>query len=184
MKTLVLYSSNTGSTKAYAEEIARRTFADIYPIKKFKMKNIDQYDCLIYGGWIDAGKITGIDEFLGDWDYMSDKDVIVFSVGMSYPSPEGKKTIIDLNLLNLYHLRYYQLQGNFDLSKLGFWMRKKIELMIKNTPPRNGQPGNEELLAYYQENPQEVYDQAKVDRIVQVVQSLEVEHLKKEADGK
>lgn len=181
MKTLVLYTSNTGSTKRYAEEIARRVYADIYPLKKFKMKNIDDYDCLIYGGWVDGGKIAGIDTFLGDWDYMSDKDVIIFSVGMSQPSPEGKKTIIDLNLLSMYHLRYYQLQGNFDLSKLGFWMRKKIEMMIKNTPEKNGMPGGNELLDYFREHPQEVYDQAKVDRIVEVVQKLEVEHVKKEA---
>lgn len=181
MKTLVLYTSQTGSTKRYAEDIARRVYADIFPLKKFKMQKIDDYDCLIYGGWIDGGTIVGIDQFLGEWDYMSGKDVIIFSVGLSQPSPGGRKSIIDANLLDNYHLRYYQLQGNFDMSKLGFLYRKKIQFMLKNTPAKNGLPGGEELIDYFEENPQEVYDQAKVDRIVEVVQQIEVERLNKES---
>ena len=64
MKTLVLYQSKTGNTEKYANDIAKRVNADIFPLKRFKAKKLSEYDTIVFGGWVKGGKIQGIDEFL------------------------------------------------------------------------------------------------------------------------
>ena len=86
MRTLVLYKSNTGCTKEYAEKIAKAFQTEAVPLKKGKFKkiNFEDYDTIVFGGWILGSQIQGIDDFLGRWDEMSEKNVIVFAV------PEGE----------------------------------------------------------------------------------------------
>ena len=67
MKVLVIYSSKTGFTKRYAERIADDTNAMLLPVKEAKSKSDDffnEYDAIIYGGWIMAGRVDGADWFL------------------------------------------------------------------------------------------------------------------------
>ena len=90
MKTLVLYQSKTGNTEKYANDIAKRVNADIFPLKRFKAKKLSEYDTIVFGGWVKGGKIQGIDEFLSNWELMKEKDVIVFSVGMSFADKDTR----------------------------------------------------------------------------------------------
>ena len=57
MKTIVLYTSKTGNTAKYAEEIASQVGADVKPLKKFRWKKeLKDYDCIVFGGWVMGGK--------------------------------------------------------------------------------------------------------------------------------
>ena len=53
MRTLIVYESQSGSTKKYAEDIAKAVSADLLPLKKFKAKIIPDYDCIVFGGWVE-----------------------------------------------------------------------------------------------------------------------------------
>ena len=175
MKTLVLYQSKTGNTEKYAQDIAKRVAADIFPLKRFKAKKLADYDTIVFGGWVKAGKIQGIDEFLSNWNLMKDKDVIIFSVGMSMTSKETRAQMIDTNVLYDYHMRYYQFRGSFDFNKLGpiekFLMKKAVGQIASN-PDLNA---DQAALAGILENPIEFYDQEKVDRVVSVIEGLTLE---------
>ena len=175
MKTLVLYQSKTGNTEKYAQDIAKRVAADIFPLKRFKTKKLADYDTIVFGGWVKAGKIQGIDEFLSNWNLMKDKDVIIFSVGMSMTSKETRAQMIDTNVLYDYHMRYYQFRGSFDFNKLGpiekFLMKKAVGQIASN-PDLNA---DQAALAGILENPIEFYDQEKVDRVVSVIEGLALE---------
>jgi menaquinone-dependent protoporphyrinogen IX oxidase len=56
-KALVLYFSKYGSTKKYAEWIASELNGDIYNIKKFNQNSLKEYDTIILGSGLYAGKI-------------------------------------------------------------------------------------------------------------------------------
>ena len=175
MKTLVLYQSKTGNTEKYAQDIAKRVNADIFPLKRFKAKKLAEYDTIVFGGWVKAGKIQGIDEFLSNWDLMKEKNVIIFSVGMSFADKDTRAAMIETNVLYDYHMRYYQFRGSFDFNKLGpiekFLMKKAVG-QIANNPELNA---NQAALAGILENPIEFYDQEKVDRVVTVIETLALE---------
>ena len=172
MKTLILYCSSTGSTQKYAEEIASATHADILPAKKFKKKMIKDYDTIVFGGWVMGSKIQGIDQFLQLWDYMSEKNVIVFSVGMSFPTKQARDDLISANLLDMYHLRYYMLRGNFEFNKLKFpysFLFKNSLRMIANNPEAT--PDQKALLAI-KDTPLIYHDEEGLNKIISIVNRL------------
>ena len=58
MKTIVIYNSQTGFTKRYAQWIAEATGADCLELPAAKKKNISAYEAIIFGGWACAGSIS------------------------------------------------------------------------------------------------------------------------------
>ena len=139
MRTLVLYTSYTGNTKKYAEKIAMGISTEAIPFKKSKWKRMDlsSYDTIVYGGWICGSQIQGLDDFLSRYEEMKDKNVIVFCDGMGFVSKESRDNLISANILDLYHIRFYQLRGSFDYSKLRFPKNLMIRLGIKGAVDRN-----------------------------------------------
>ena len=175
MRTLVLYTSKTGNTQKYAEDLASAVKADVLPFKKFKKKMIDSYDCIVYGGYVMGEKIQGIDEFLRHYELMKEKEVIIFSCGMSFVTKETRAHMIDANILDLYHVRYYQLRGSFDFNKLGpvqkFLMNHSLR-MIANSEDASA---DQRALLTLKETPLTYYDQAGIDRMVSVINKIAAE---------
>ena len=98
MKTVVIYNSQTGFTKRYAEWIAEESGADCFEFKEAKKKNLDEYDAIVYGGWACAGSISKIGWFKGNINKWTDKKLIAFCVG---GSPEDNPDI-DVFLKNAF----------------------------------------------------------------------------------
>lgn len=171
MQSIVLYVSQVGSTKKYAEDIAKTISAEVMPLKKFKWRNLPNYNLIIFGGWVMGGKIKGLDDFLAHYDEMKDKNVIVFSSGMSIPSKEGRDEIINTNILDLYHVRYYQLRGSFDMSKLPFIQKTMMKYTIKLMETKQG-AANSAMIKEMVEHPFDYYDQEGIDKIIRVASKL------------
>ncbi len=89
MKTIVIYNSQTGFTKRYAEWIAEAAGADRLALAEAKKKNLAEYDAIVFGGWACAGGISKLGWFKSNIDKWGDKKLIVFCVGASpIDSPE------------------------------------------------------------------------------------------------
>lgn len=89
MKTIVIYNSQTGFTKRYAEWIAEATGADCFELSAAKKKDLAAYDAIIFGSWACAGGISKLGWFKGNVDRWQDKKLIAFCVGASpIDSPE------------------------------------------------------------------------------------------------
>lgn len=174
MNILILFTSNCGSTKTYAEDLSKTLNADVFPLKGYKLKKMKDYDTIIYMGWVRGGEIMGLNKFLTEWDLISEKNVIVCSVGMSMPSADGRRILINQNLLDLYHIRYYQMRGSFDFTKLKFPNSFLISQSIKRMS-QTGEAIEKPYLARIKEEPIIVYDREKMDRVIEVVRSLEKE---------
>lgn len=174
MRTLVLYTSKTGAAQKYAEDIAKRVGGDVFPLKKFKAKKYAEYDTIVFGGWVMGNVIQGLNDFLAEYDRMEDKNVIVFSSGMSMPTKEGRQAIIDANVLDMYHIRYYQLRGDFDYSKLPFYLRLVMDNSLRMIAKDENATADQRALSTIKNNPIVYYDQEKVDRIVTVINGLSV----------
>lgn len=173
MRTLIVYYSKTGNTQKYAEDIGQSLKADVIPIKKFKKKMIDEYDNIIFGGRVMASRIQKLDDFLANYDLMKEKNVIIFAVGMSLVSKQSRADLISGNLLDMYHVRFYQLRGSFDYSKLPFIERMLMGhsiRMIENDP--DATPEQKTMLTI-KDHPIEYYDYDGVNRIISVVRKLD-----------
>lgn len=89
MRTIVIYTSQTGFTKRYAQWIAEASGADCLTLSAAKKKNLDAYETIIFGGWACAGGISGLGWFKSKMDRWADKKLIAFCVGAGpMDSPE------------------------------------------------------------------------------------------------
>lgn len=79
MKSIVIYKSSTGFTKQYAEWIAEEMGIKAVDINKVSTINISDYESVIFGGWIMASNISGLDKI----KQLKPKKLIVFAVGSS-----------------------------------------------------------------------------------------------------
>jgi hypothetical protein len=175
MRTIVLYKTSTGCTKAYAEDLAKMVGGDVLALNKLNWKKaLEMYDCFVFGGWVRNGVIMGLNDFLVHYDDMNDggKDILVFSSGMSIPSKQGREELISSNILDLYHVRYYQLRGSFDLQKLGpinrFIMKRSLSY-LENDPEASPE---RKSLSSLLERPIEYYDHEGVERIASVINKI------------
>ncbi|MCI1245229.1 MAG: flavodoxin domain-containing protein [Bacilli bacterium] len=181
MKTLILYKSKTGNTKAYAERIGEGIHGDVFPLDKFKWRNLGGYDAIVFGGWIMGNTIQGIDKFLQHWKEMATKNVFVFAVGMSLPTTESRHLLIEQNILDNYHIRFYQFQGSFDMSKLRFPYNLLIANSIRATVNSPGASPEQKALADLKDHPFVFFDNDKVERVLLVLRTLSAELDCKEA---
>ena len=172
MRTLILYTSKTGNTKKYAEDIAHAVNGDVFPLKKYKWKDVGDYDSIVFGGWVMGGKIQGIDDFLSHYDEISDKNILVFSSGMGFVTSESRDRLISGNVLDIYHIRYYQLRGSFDYSKLHFPYNFMINTSLRALRKDPDSAQDLSMVENLKETPLEFYDQQGVDRIISVLHRL------------
>ena len=68
MKTIVIYTSQTGFTKRYAQWIADAAGAECLELSEAKKKDLTSYDAIIYGGWACAGGISKLGWFKSNLD--------------------------------------------------------------------------------------------------------------------
>lgn len=184
-KVLVLYTSNTGSTETYANDIAHGVDGDVMPLKKFRWKNIDDYQIVVYGGWVNNGAIQGINDFLYDYENrLANKDVLIFSCGMSFPTENGRKELIDRNYLSPYHVRFYQVRGSFDFKKLNFFQKMIMKSSIKMIANSADATPEQKMLTTVLDAPLEYYDREKVERILTVIRKLQDEPIETEVSEK
>ena len=86
MKTLIIYTSQTGFTKKYAGWIAERMGADTLELKEARKKDAGffaGYDAIVYGGWATAGNVAKSKWFLDHVGAWKDKRLAIFCVGGS-----------------------------------------------------------------------------------------------------
>ena len=132
MKTVILYQSKYGSTKKYAEWLARDLSCGIYEIKKFSAEKFSGYDTVIFGGGIYAMGISGLDILKKNVDRLTGKNLIVFAVGAS---PYDEKAFRELKAKNLTDgfevVPCFYLRGAFNVSAMNFHDKLLIGMLKK-----------------------------------------------------
>lgn len=99
-RTVVLYYSKYGATKQYAEWIAEELGADLVDARarKPKLRDIKDYDTIIFGGGIYSGGIKGVELITKNWSKgLSQKRVIVFAVGMAVDVEANREQCREIN---------------------------------------------------------------------------------------
>ena len=63
MKSIVIYNSQTGFTKKYAEWISEATGCEAVEFKNASKMNLFEYDAIVFGSWCKAGYIQNVKWF-------------------------------------------------------------------------------------------------------------------------
>lgn len=119
----IIYTTNTGSTRHYAELLAKKTGLPVYSLTEAK-KAVKAGADIIYLGWIMAGSVKGYAAAAKRYNVCA-----VCGVGMGQTGTQTEnvreKTAIPAKI------PVFTLQGNFDVKKLHGIYRPMMELMVK-----------------------------------------------------
>ncbi len=142
MNSIIIYGSHYGTTKQYAEELSKRTNIKAIFFKKFNQQ-INDYDNIIYLGALYAGGVLGMSKTLKKLNNISNKKILIVTVGLSDPTDEVNKNNIRNNIKNqipkevLEKAKIFHLRGGIDYSKLNFAHKTMMKLLynaVKNLP--------------------------------------------------
>lgn len=126
MKRIVVYKSKTGFTEKYAKWIAEELGCDAVAFHKIALPTLQEYDQVIYGGWIMANMVSGYDKIKP----LQLKNVIVFGSGMSVPNEKVVETIATQNQIPVD--KFFYFEGGFEPKRAGFMGRMIIKMIANN----------------------------------------------------
>ena len=115
MNKIIIYGSCYGTTQKYAGELSART--GIRSVSYKDIKDIDPYQTVIYLGGLYAGGVEGMKKTLKTLTGISDKKIIIVTVGLADPADKQNTE---------HHLR-----GGIDYSKLSLLHKTMMKMVYK-----------------------------------------------------
>ena len=171
MKTLVIYTSQTGFTKKYAECLSLRTEADLLTVQEAKEKKndfFDNYDAIVYGGWAMAGSVVGIKWFFRKADAWKKKKLAVFCVGASpAANPDVDEFLGKLLTENQStYIKAFYCQGGIDYSKMKAPSRLAMKAFAATLKKKKNASQKEKDMAEMISHSYDISDEKYIDPIV------------------
>ena len=124
----IIYKSNSGFTKKYAELLSEKSGIPAYDLKD-GLKNIAAGSEIIYMGWLMAGKIAGYKKALARFNVKC-----VCAVGMAAFTEKYQQEIKAGN--SVKEAEFFYLQGGFDINRLHGIYKFMMKTMIKSMKPK------------------------------------------------
>ena len=148
MKVVVIYNSQTGFTKRYAEWIAQECGADCFKLSEAKKKSMDDYDAVIFGGWACAGGISKLGWFKGQMHKWNDKKLIAFCVGGSpIENPEIETALRkNFNEEEWERVNVFYCPGGFNYDKMSTASKLMMKMFIKGLKAKKNKTEEEEIM--------------------------------------
>ena len=122
MKAIV-YTSNTGTTKEYAELLSDKLSLPYYSLDEIKYK-VKPGSKIIYLGWIMASGVKGYKKVVKDYDVRA-----VCAVGMGATGTQVKEVRTKNKIPS--SIPIFTLQGGFDVKKLHGIYKIMMTIMVK-----------------------------------------------------
>ena len=173
MKTAVIYYSQTGFTKRYAQWIADAAEADCFELSEAKKKDLSAYDAIIYGGWACAGGISKLSWFKENMDKWADKKLIAFCVGGSpLDSPDIESALRqNFNESELQKVNVFYCPGGFNYEKMPAPSKLLMKLFIKTLKAKKSKTAAEEEMIKMISSSYDISDPKYIDPILKCPQN-------------
>lgn len=133
MAGIVVYGSQYGSAKRYAEELARRAGLEAQPFDV--VGDINKYDVIAYIGSLYAGGVMGMKKTFSKLASCEGKTIVIATVGLADPADQENVANIEAGMRHqlpaevLEHARIFHLRGGIDYGKLGFKHKTMMRLL-------------------------------------------------------
>lgn len=132
---IIIYGSQYGTAKQYAEELASKTNIELKSYEE--VTDTNQYSTIIYVGGLYAGGVLGMKKTFAKMSQCQGKKVIIATVGLADPmdaeNTDSIKNSMKRQLSNeLYEKAHiFHLRGGIDYSRLSFKHKAMMGLLYK-----------------------------------------------------
>ncbi len=118
----IVYTTNAGSTKRYAEMLSQIIKLPIFSFAEAK-KKLKKESAVIYLGWVLADNIKNLNKARSLFDVK-----VIIAVGLNY---EGKEKLEEKNNINNDTEAFFMIKGAFDREKLKGIYHFMVNTMLK-----------------------------------------------------
>lgn len=155
----IIYCSNTGSSKRYAELLSEKT--GLPCVDYTKRADVSPEEEIIFIGWIMAGAIQGLKEVRESFSNIK----AICGVGMM----KGEKYEEETKAKNEITEPYFFLAGDFDMSKLKGMYKMMMGMMLKMIKGKAKESGDEKAgeMIKMLEDGIILFDEAELDSVIE-----------------
>ena len=156
MKDIILYGSQYGSTRQYAEKLSEQT--GIPAVSYKDAPALSDRKTIVYLGGLYAGGVLGLAKTLRSVSLQDEQKLLLVTVGLADPDePENQDNIraslqrqLPAGLLD--RAKVFHLRGGIDYQKLSFGHRTMMKLLyqsLRRTPFEKQTAENRALIETY-----------------------------------
>ena len=168
MRSIVIFSSKTGNTERYAKWIAEDLGTKAVPANKVKVKDLKEYDTIIYGAGIYAERINGIKFVRKNIKKLGGKRIIVFANGLSFDDKESIDKMKEKNFTTdeLKQIEFFYMRGAFYMEKLPLKEKMMMTVVKKAMKDKEDLEEDEKMLLDALNNPFDHVNKANIKKII------------------
>jgi len=122
MKSVIIFGSQYGSAKQYAEVLSEKLNIDCFDYRK--LKSDKKYDIIIYVGSLYAGGVLGLAKTLKGYSANTLKKILIITVGIADPNDIENAENIQNNIYKQLprhlnkNIELFHVRGSLNYSKL------------------------------------------------------------------
>ena len=168
MKTVVIYSSQTGFTRRYAEWIAEAAGADCLELSDAKKKDFSAYEAIIFGSWACAGGISKIRWFKERIDGWEGKKLIAFCVGGSPMENPDVEAALNRNFSEPERkkVKVFYCPGGFCYEKMSTISKLMMKMFLKTLKAKKEKTQDEEAMIKMISSSYDISDKKYIEPIL------------------
>lgn len=172
---IIIYGSCYGTAEQYAETLSERT--GIIAKSYEDVSDINAYKSIIYIGGLYAGGVLGMKKTLKKLEDISDKMVIIVTVGLADPADKENIENIRIKMKSQLSKELYEkahifhLRGGIDYSRLSFKHKTMMAMVYKKAAGLPEEKKNAEVRAMIETYNKQVdfVDLNSLDPIIQIL---------------
>lgn len=174
-RMIVVYHSNTGFSRKYAQWIGDALRCDAVEDKKLTTDQWNHADKVIYGGGMMAGKIQGFSK-IRQRPEAARKLIAVFAVGAT---PKEASALIEKIPQDNFtseerdSIAFFYLEGGLNYEKMGFLPRKMLKMMSRSLEKKHQRTAEEDEMLRIFESSHDRSNEGAIFPLVEYVKSLE-----------
>lgn len=130
-KALVVYNSQTGFTRRYAQWLAAALGAPCVPYAQRGSLDLAGYDTVIFGSWCHAGSVLKKKWLLEQCARYPDKRFFAFAVGASSAQSPDIPLAMAANFPEGCRVQAFYLPGGLNYEKMGFTSRLMMKMLVR-----------------------------------------------------
>lgn len=172
MKTIVIYNSQTGFTKRYAQWLAEAAGADCIELSAAKKKDLTAYEAIVFGSWACAGGISKISWFKGNIDKWADKKLIAFCVGASPMENLEVETALKqmFSESERKRVKAFYCPGGLSYDKMSAPSRLMMKLFVKTLRAKKDKTQEEQEMIKWISSSYDISDKKYIEPILQCLE--------------
>ncbi len=171
MKTLIIYTSQTGFTKKYSEWLAQKTGGDLMDLKEAQKKDdtfFAGYEAIVYGGWVMAASVVKVKWFLNKSASWKGKKLAVFCVGGS-PNDNPDVEVMVKNMLTdeqREYIKAFYCQGGFNYERMNAPSRLAMKMFVSALKKKKDPTEEEKIMTQMVATSYDISDEKYLEPVI------------------